>query len=258
MITYCALVYNRPELTARCIPQIIAAARLRPGDRFVVCDNASEVETRKVLGEIAEANSDVTVLLRNENIGVAAYQRVFRDYPNDFFVELDNDVTLPHDFGRRMAAVYQEVPGLCFVTVDIEWVPRVDADGTRHRMSLADHHEGHFVDVAETSVGRLGIIDGPSMRRHNMIAPGFCRMSPAWAWNTLEHPDLVYGTDAYMNELAVRRGYRNALLSLPELGQHHGTGDPKGYARSKRAEAHRSFEALKEHVGRLSEPPVAE
>lgn len=109
--------YNRLGFLRQAVEAVLEQADL-PFE-LLIWDNASTDGTQDWLQTLTDPR--VKVIQHEENIGLNAYELVFRDHATgDWLVQLDNDVLqLPSHFLTRMQEAFAAFPELGYVALDV-------------------------------------------------------------------------------------------------------------------------------------------
>lgn len=128
------LNHNGRALLAECLPSVVQAAREAPGPgvcRVAVVDNES---TDDSLAYLAEAWPEILVI-PSPNDGLASFNAVLRDRPEDVALLLNNDVKLePGSIGPLVAAV-RDRPDVLFAAPACWTFDRAHYEGMRTRVA---------------------------------------------------------------------------------------------------------------------------
>ena len=208
-IAIVVLTHNREHLLRKCVEQVL----LRTSDstqEIVIWNNASTDGTAAYLDSLDDPR--IHVVHHKENIGQSAYARAFRQTTAPFMIELDDDVVAaPAGWDRTLRNAFRSLPGIGFLSADLEDDPHDVASQYRHHIRVDEYSA-----VEENGVK---LLRGPT--------GGGCAMTSRAVYDRVggfrEHPkDVFFLEDAAYVEDVKALGYSVAVL--PELRVHHTGG----------------------------------
>lgn len=167
---------------------------------------------RDLVDQVRHDGLDCELITSEKNFGVHAVNEIYKAYPAEFLMKLDDDVLPVVGFDTMMVDIYQQLEArgekIGMLSLDPAWGQTPDGKlvtfGTRDNRAV---------------VARTEIVSGHEV---NWLLPrstavGMCRLKRAekfWAWGG--HPELMYGTDQICADRATAAGFENAHF-LPRL-----------------------------------------
>jgi GT2 family glycosyltransferase len=131
-IAVVVLTHNRLHLLRKCVENVLLRTSSDTSE-IVIWDNASTDETGTYLDSLSDPR--VRVVHSPENIGQSAYARAFKLTSAPFMIEVDDDVVdAPDGWDRTMREAFVRLPGIGFLSADLEDDPHDVASQYRHHI----------------------------------------------------------------------------------------------------------------------------
>ena len=208
-IAVVVLTHNREHLLRKCVEQVLLCTSDSTRE-IVIWDNASTDGTAAYLRSVDDQR--IRVVHHAENIGQSAYARAFRLTAAPYMIELDDDVVgAPAEWDRTLRDAFRSLPGIGFLSADLEDDPHDVA--SQHRHHIRAHEYTPFMENG------VSLLRGPT--------GGGCAMTSREVYNLVggfrEHPkDVFFLEDAAYVADVIAHGYTVAVL--PSLRVHHTGG----------------------------------
>jgi GT2 family glycosyltransferase len=224
--------YNRHGTTAKYLPAILN----KIGEIECECliwDNYSKDGTLDWLCELSKLyHMPVHIFGGTENLGMEAFNYMAEEAKGEFLLKVDDDITVPRDFGRRLVETYTRVddPKLAYLAWDMKWSKGSFA--TRSGMELYKAPHGRIVNLGKNEIVLIHYSPG------RWMVNGVCRLSRKDTFLALGgHPKgFKYGVDHRVSIAAQKAGYHTGFLCCPEKVIHFGNNESTEYRTMKNSE----------------------